>query len=256
MLLTVLGEYVAPDDIEVHRDALVASLTALGYKLEAARQALKRGVAAGWLRSERVGRRARVALTRETHAMLRAGYPRIYSFGEPWEWDGRWLLVVIRVSEDRRDVRDRLRTQMAWAGFGSLGGGLWISPHVDRAAEVADALAGSPGAEALGFSARQLEAVGAPDALVGQAWDLPAIAVLYEAFVEDFEGRSPGSAEETFRDLTEMVHAWRKFPFVDPDLPVQVLPGGWPRDAARRLFRARHRRWRTAAGSYFRSLDD
>jgi phenylacetic acid degradation operon negative regulatory protein len=256
MLLTVLGEYVAPDDLEVHRDALVASLMALGYKLDAARQALKRGVAGGWLRSERVGRRSRVALTPETHAMLRAGYPRIYGFGEPWEWDGRWLLVVIRVSEDRRDVRDRLRTQMAWAGFGSLGGGVWISPHVDRAGEVADTLAGSSGAEALAFSARQLDQVGTPGALVGQAWDLPAIADLYHAFIDDFEPVMPATPEESFRDLTVMIHAWRKFPFVDPDLPVQVLPDGWPRNAARTLFHDRHDRWRATAGSYFRSLDE
>ena len=44
-----------------------------------------------------------------------------------WEWDGRWLLVVLRVPEQRRDVRHQARTQLAWAGFGSLGGGLWIS---------------------------------------------------------------------------------------------------------------------------------
>ena len=38
--------------------------------------------------------------------------------------------------EQRREVRHQLRTQLAWAGFGSLGGGLWISPHVEREAEL------------------------------------------------------------------------------------------------------------------------
>ena len=47
-------------------------------------------------------------------------------------WDGRWLLLVLRVPEQRRELRHRLTTQLAWAGFGSLGGGLWITPHVDR----------------------------------------------------------------------------------------------------------------------------
>ena len=70
--------------------------------------------------------------------MLTAGAERIYGFGEPWEWEGRWLLVVLRVPEERREVRHQVRTRLAWAGFGSLGGGLWISPHVEREAELRD----------------------------------------------------------------------------------------------------------------------
>ena len=68
--------------------------------------------------------------------MLRTGAERIYGFGEPRDWDGRWLLVALRVPEERREVRHQLRTRLAWAGFGSLGGGLWISPHVEREAEL------------------------------------------------------------------------------------------------------------------------
>ena len=49
-------------------------------------------------------------------------------------WDGRWLLLVLRVPEQRRELRHQLTTQLAWAGFGSLGNGLWITPHVDREA--------------------------------------------------------------------------------------------------------------------------
>ena len=29
---------------------------------------------------------------------------------------------------------------------------------------------------------------------------------------------------------------WRAFPGLDPDLPDELLPGGWPRSAARELF--------------------
>ena len=58
-----------------------------------------------------------------------------------------------------------------------------------------------------------------------------------------------------FRQQTLLVHAWRKFPFLDPDLPVELLPARWPRERAHTLFRDRHERWRTGAGACFDGLE-
>ena len=33
-------------------------------------------------------------------------------------WDGRWLLLILRVPEQRRELRHQLTTQLAWAGLG------------------------------------------------------------------------------------------------------------------------------------------
>ena len=138
VLLTMLGEYVLPMPGGVWQETLIGALGTLGHKTHAARQALARSVGAGWLQTERHGRRSRVHLTPDTAEMLRSGAERIYTFGVPWAWDGRWLLVVLRVPEERREVRHQMRTRLAWAGFGSLGGGLWITPHTDREHELAD----------------------------------------------------------------------------------------------------------------------
>lgn len=261
MLLTLLGEYVAPEHRVVYRDGLVAALTTLGYGTHAARQALARSVAAGWLDSGRVGRRSWMKLTESTRGMLRAGYPRIYGFGEPWKSDGRWLLVVVRVPEKRREVRDRLRTELTWAGFGSLGGGLWISPHVEREAELLASVNGddddskASAADLLAFTAR-LATLGTADDLIAQAWNLTEIAERYFAFINDFRNLKPAQPADVFRAQVRMVHAWRKFPFVDPDLPDDLLPADWPRDQARALFQRCHLRWEPAAERYFRSLVD
>jgi phenylacetic acid degradation operon negative regulatory protein len=51
------------------------------------------------------------------------------------------------------------------------------------------------------------------------------------------------------------VHDWRKFPFLDPDLPEKMLPAGWPRSKARRVFEDRHDAWHGPAQEYFRSLE-
>jgi phenylacetic acid degradation operon negative regulatory protein len=253
MLLTVLGEYVLPAGGSAWQETLVSALTALDYKQQAARQALARSAAAGWLRAERHGRRARMHLTDPTAAMLRAGAERIYGFGAPWEWDGRWLLVVLRVPEERREVRHQLRTRLAWAGFGSLGGGVWITPHVSHEDELRGAAENGSVAAMLSFQA-QLGTLGEPSRVISEAWDLNTIARHYRQFLADFGRTRPTSPEAMFRAQTAMVHAWRKFPFLDPDLPAQLLPRGWPLRRAHELFHDRHDRWHEAAQAYFRSL--
>jgi phenylacetic acid degradation operon negative regulatory protein len=251
MLLTVLGEYVLPLRAPVWQETVIEALGALEYKLHAARQALARSVAGGWLQTERRGRRSRISLTEETTQMLETGARRIYSFGEPWEWDGRWLLVVLRVPEERRDVRHQMRTRLAWAGFGSLGGGLWITPHVERERELADADAV---AELLSFDAT-LGTLGDPAKVLAEAWDLDAVASAYRDFADRFGHLRPETPEAVFRAQTQLVHEWRKFPFLDPDLPEAVLPPGWPRAQAQTVFRERHDSWHASAQDYFRSLE-
>ena len=53
---------------------------------------------------------------------------------------------------------------------------------------------------------------------------------------------------------TAIVHAWRRFPFIDPDLPDDLLPRDWPRRRAYELFREHHDRWAAAAQAHFDEL--
>jgi phenylacetic acid degradation operon negative regulatory protein len=64
------------------------------------------------------------------------------------------------------------------------------------------------------------------------------------------------SAEACFRQQTLLVHAWRKFPFLDPDLPTELLPAGWPRQRAHELFAGRPQRWGGLATEYFAQLEE
>ena len=254
ILLTVLGEYVLPLRDAIWQETLVRALQVLGYKEQAARQAIARSVSAGWLSSERVGRRARLRLGEQTRAMLQDGARRIYSFGEPRDWDGRWLVVVVRVPEERREVRHQLRTRLAWAGFGSLGGGLWISPHVEREADLRSAVGDDGVADVLSFHA-VMGGLQEPRKVVEEAWDLDAIAERYRDFVTRFRKLRPKDEEAMFRAQTELVHDWRKFPFLDPDLPDEILGARWPREAAHDLFQERHEEWGDPARRFFTSLE-
>ena len=254
LLLTILGEYVLPRDEPVWQETLVDAMVSLGYSVQAARQAVSRSTRQGWLAAERRGRRARMTLTPRTAELLRTGAERIYSFGQPRPWDGRWLIVVLRVPERSRAVRHQLRSRLAWTGLGSLGGGVWLTPHVEREEELAAAIAEEPEADARSFVA-EFGAIGSPQQLAADAWDLERVRRQYVAFIDDFDRVRALSPEACFRQQTLLVHAWRRFPFLDPDLPAELLPADWPRRRAHELFVTRHERWQAKAAAYFASLE-
>jgi phenylacetic acid degradation operon negative regulatory protein len=254
LLLTILGEYVLPRSGAVWQETLVGGLVSVGYSEDAARQALSRSTREKWLQTERHGRRARMFLTDSSRKLLRDGATRIYSFGEPWDWDGRWLIVVLRVPEERRSVRHQLRSRLAWAGLGSLGGGVWLTPHIEREQELALAINEESTAEAKSFIA-ELSTLGDPRRLSAEAWDLAAVREQYIAFIDDFSRARPSTLEACFRHMTLLVHAWRRFPFLDPDLPPRLLPSRWPRPRAHALFVDRHQRWQPQARAFFEQLE-
>jgi phenylacetic acid degradation operon negative regulatory protein len=50
------------------------------------------------------------------------------------------------------------------------------------------------------------------------------------------------------------VHEWRRFPFLDPQLPSDLLPAGWLGTDAARLFHGRHAQWRDGAERHWARL--
>jgi phenylacetic acid degradation operon negative regulatory protein len=129
-----------------------------------------------------------------------------------------------------------------------------LTPHVEREAELAAAFGDEPEAAATSFIA-ELGAVGDPQQVVADAWDLEAVRRQYSAFIGDFSRVRAQTAQACFRQQTLLVHAWRKFPFLDPDLPSTLLPARWPRERAHRLFAERHDRWQAIARAYFEELE-
>ena len=239
----------------VWQETLVDGLGALGHTEQTARQAVARSTRDGWLAGQRFGRRTRMTITAETRQMLDEGRERIFGFGADVPWDGRWLVVVLRVPEERRRVRHHVRTRLARVGMGSLGGGVWIGPHAEREPLVAEALgAAGAGLEAVSFRA-DAGAIGGPADVVG-AWDLGELAVEYRAFLDRFGRFRPRSAAAVYRAQTELVHAWRRFAFLDPDLPGELLPPGWPRRRAHELFRRCHEGWHEGAQAFFGGLEN
>jgi len=256
LLLTILGEFVLPHGGVVWTSTIVRSLGVLRVEERNARQAVSRLADQGIVGVEKQGRRARWHLTEHGHQMLTAGTERIYRFGAGGDaWDGRWSVVLCSVPEEQRAQRHQLRTRLEFAGFGFLAPGVAISPHVDRehvASDVLQALRLAPAAVVL-----RAETVGAvPDEdLLRRAWDLRSLGAGYDEFIASFERRAPGSDEACFADLVELVHAWRRFPFVDPEIPARLLPTAWPGRTAKALFDAKHAVWTVGANAWFDAVD-
>jgi phenylacetic acid degradation operon negative regulatory protein len=253
LLFTVLGEFVLPNGGVAWTSAFIDVLGRLGVEEKSTRQALMRTAEHGWLQSERVGRRTRWRLTASAERLLRDGTERIYGFTSPARnWDGQWLLVTARAPESDRPARHLLRTRLSWAGFGSPAPGVWISPHTDRVDEAERVLT-----EAGVFDDARLfrgEHVGGGGlaTMVGQAWDLDAIERSYQRFRLDF---SATEASDALTRLVELVHSWRRFPWIDPALPQALLPPGWSGSAAAALFARRHGEWAADARAEWLRLE-
>ncbi len=257
LLLTVLGEFVHARDGRVWTGTLVDALGALGVEQKSARQALARAAAEGLMASSRHGRRVRWQLTDEGAALLAEGAERIYGFlRSPHPWDGRWLVLTVAVPESQRQLRHRLRTRLTWLGLGSPSPGLWVVPDVLKADDVAAVL------DELGLGERAFTWAGPavsggdPAKLIDAAWDLADVEARYLRFVDRFAATEVVTAPEAFVAQVQLVQEWRRFPFLDPDLPRELLDHDWPGARAAATFHDRHDRWHRRAQQEWDRMDD
>jgi phenylacetic acid degradation operon negative regulatory protein len=255
LLLTVLGEFVLPQDEAVWTQVLIDVLGGLGVEAKSARQALARTAAEGLLGSDRAGRRVRWSLTEHGRRLLSDGAARIYGFGEAARpWDGQWLVLLVSVPEARRQLRHRLRTRLAWAGLGSPAPGVWLTPDPTKQGEVADVITDLGLTGVTSSFVGPFGRIGAQRQLVEQAWDLDGVAAAYEEFLDTFTEAAPTEPVDVLGHQIHLVHAWRRFPFLDPRLPGELLPDEWAGTRAAALFERLHARWEQPAQRHWKQL--
>jgi len=255
LLLTVLGELVRPGGGSAWTQSLVETMDLLGVGEKAARQAIGRLGERNWLRGDRVGRRTRWSFTPTLERLLDDGAERIYRFGHDQpRWDGRWLLVFASIPERRRQLRYQMTVGLSWAGFGSLAPAVWVSPWVDREPEAEQVLV-ELGVEGVTSFRSELGQFGDPHGVVARAWDLDTVRGHYGNFLAGLEDLGPSDPASTARDLVTLVHRWRRFPFLDPGLPRDLLPDGWPAAESADRFRTLHAGWRTESARWWAATE-
>lgn len=246
LVITLLGMYVRPFGDTVWSGGLVVLLGELGFSQGAARVALTRLVRRGLIARVRSGRLVHYRVTSRCDRLLAEGDGRIFSLGDPREDGGTWTVVWHQIPEDRRLERSRLARRLRFLGFGPAQDSVWVSPH-DHSAEVVELLSELGVSDFATLFVSQVGAAAGLPALVSRAWDLTGLVDRYDAFVREFSpyrrrgARGALSDREAFLARTRLVHRFRGFPPLDPELPEALAPLLRARGRAVETFQVLHR---------------
>lgn len=249
LILSLYGLYAREEDDRLSVASLIALMADLGVDSAAVRSSVSRLKKRGVLVAERRDGQAGYALSADSLAILREGDSRIWSRPRATAADG-WLVLVFSVPESERERRHALRTQLSRLGFGTAAPGVWVAPATlyDETVRALDRLGLAAYTEF--FRADYLGAGPVADRL-HEWWDLDLLADLYREFCETHRPiarrRTALPPRQAFATYVPMLTAWRRLPYLDPGLPLEHLPSGWPGIEAADLFAELDQRLRESA---------
>jgi len=109
-------------------------------------------------------------------------------------WSGNWFAAAVRLPEDGRKLRDRLRHYFLDHGYGRFIDSLWISPW-NRQAELAPVIREyGAGAHVFVFETQPM-GLATNQIIINQAWDWPTLTTKLTEFIPDFERRATALAQ-------------------------------------------------------------
>lgn len=242
---------------------VIRLLADLGVDGQAVRAAMSRLKRRGVLATERRDGLAGYGLTGLGLEILAEGDRRIYADRGPAALEEGWAVVVFSVPESRRDQRHVLRTRLVWLGFGNLAPGVWIAPSRLRG-DLETTLRRLELTDYVDVLEARYHGFQAVQTLVERAWDLAALAAQYERFLagqrpvlrrwQDRPRTDRLGEADAFADYLRCLTEWRRLPFLDPGLPSEVLPPGWPGHAACAVFQSLRARIEEPAGAWVRAV--
>jgi len=166
-------------------------------------------------------------------------------------WDGAWVQAVVGAPGVRRTAADRatLRAELTGARLAELREGVWLRP--DNLGE------GPGGADGGAPDVRWFRTFPTDDgpALAGQLWDLAGWATGADelrdrmaTLVEPLEAGDRGSLRDGFVLSAAVLRHFQ----LDPLLPGELLPPGWPGDALRKDYDRYDDAYRRLLGDWLR----
>ena len=229
LVLTMLGAHLRRPGETVWSGGMVRLLGSFGFTTGSARAALSRLVLRDLLRRTREARFVHYALSGRAEQLLADGDRRIFSFGRNGPTPELWTIVWHTIPEDQRVARSRLVSRLRFLGFGSLQDATWVAAS-DREQEVLRVLAALGMTEYASVFVGRLSRETELGALIAQAWRLDDVAARYRDFLavygplERRAGQRALDDQRAFIARTSMLHKFRGFPFLDPELPPELDP--------------------------------
>lgn len=229
VLVTVLGDTIAPLGGVVWLADLIDLASSFGYNDRLVRTSMFRLAADGWVANERVGRRSRYSLTDFGQAEIADASARIYR-RSALPWDGQWTLLFL--GPDSATDDGELAQHLRWHGFAQIARDVHAKPNadVDGGRKLLDRLGVTPSSL---VAAASFDAAGPTDAPEFRANSgLARAESAYRDFVDAYEWASSLvggelTGEDAFLLRTMIVHDLRRSRLVDPELPADLLPNDW-----------------------------
>jgi phenylacetic acid degradation operon negative regulatory protein len=258
LITTVFGDAIAPRGGTVWLGSLITAMQDFGISERLVRTSVFRLAKDGWLQSDQVGRRSYYSLTDDGRERFQQATHKIY--GEPaTTWNGEWCLVLLTDLDST--VKETVRKELGWLGFGLLSAGILAHPTPDfadldvalRRLGLSDDLIVMRGLEVVSESGIRK--------IARSGWNIDDIDSRYASFVKRFRPliaaytRSGAVRPQTaFLIRTLLIQEYRKVLLRDPQLPAELLPANWHGSAAYQLCRNLYRAVYVAADEYLSTV--
>lgn len=262
-MLTLYGDYVRNRGMEIGIGSLIELLANFDLSEQSVRSAVSRMCRQSLLKVRHDNGKSYYSLTDEGLDLMAEGGRRI-SKRHSSKWNGYWSVVVYFIPEEKRKARDTLRQEMKWMGYGPLSTATWISPN-DLTKEVETLAKKLKIREYMEIFKAQHLGFSNPKTIISRCWDLDRIHTRYAKFIEEYRVKLDRHREllrngngvdnsEFFTERFELIHQYRRLPYLDPDLPEDLLPDNWLRSQASDLFHEYHDILAKKANNYFNSV--
>lgn len=243
-LLTFLALYARPAEKTISIAAIIRFMDELGSEASSVRSSISRLKKKGVLNSKKTSLGSEYAFSELLEPHMLAGDERIFSprsmgIGEPW------LLVSYSVPESERQNRHKIRSGLTRIGFGTVSSALYIGPkhlHTETVQYIREYQLWDYVQLFIG----QPDSQGNLQEKVAQWWNLEGLYKEYKVFLECYQPEllkwqswlrdGGGTTSDAFKLYIPMVTHWRRLIFMDPGLPLELLPTNWIGTEARQLF--------------------
>ena len=262
MIFTIYGDYIRHYGNKIWIGSLIRLLKEFGHNEQSVRVAVSRMTKQGWIDSKKKGNKSYYFLTKRGLARMEEAAIRIFKL-TPNDWDGKWRMLMYTIPEEKRQIRDELRKELLWSGFGSFSNGCWISPN-NLEQEVKSLIEKYDIKNYVDFFVSDYKGPQENRALVEKSWPLQEIEAKYTEFITTYskkyivhqsmmnDGRMTDA--ECFVERTNLVHEYRKFLFTDPGLPKELLPEIWSGNHAAHLFQQYYKLLAQSASHFFEKV--
>ncbi|MDH5161774.1 phenylacetic acid degradation operon negative regulatory protein PaaX [Heyndrickxia oleronia] len=262
MIFTIFGDYIRHYGNEIWIGSLIQLLKEFGHNEQSVRAAMSRMNKQGWVEARKIGNKSYYYLTPRGDDRMDEAATRIYKLKQE-KWNGKWTMLTYSIPEDKRSIRDELRKELVWSGFGPIANSCWISPNplIKQVHTLVDKYDIS---NYVHVFITEYKGPHENQRLIQECWDIEEINAQYKRFIDRYHPKYETvkkriqtgnmSPADCFVERTKLVHEYRKFLFIDPGLPEELLPKKWLGNQAALLFSDYHKELAVPAGQFFESI--